>query len=47
MEEALNQSIGYIETCGRVTLPSDNISIAQDGELFDFTRTCVNICLDF
>ncbi|OXA57807.1 Transient receptor potential channel pyrexia [Folsomia candida] len=41
MEEALNQSIGYIETCGRVTLPSDNISIAQDGELFDFTRTPV------
>jgi ankyrin repeat protein len=45
MEEALNQSISYLEKCSRPTLPSDNVSVKNNE--FDFTRTCVNVCLDF
>ena len=46
MDEALNQSITYVEKCHRPTLSSDNISLAGHNE-FDFTRTCINACLNF
>lgn len=45
MEEALNQSISYVALCSRPNLPGDNISVYQDE--FDFTKTCINVCLDF
>jgi hypothetical protein len=44
MEEALNQSITYVENCARQTLPSDNVTMINH---FDFTKTCVNVCLGF